>query len=111
MSDVPYTSLAAAKLGREWARRFQALPPSAGVIFISVLPRPAPRGAVRVFYVTIGVGRNLSEGLGTALVKHVLGKELESGKYEIHIEALCGLHCAGRDEAPDSDQDRQDVSG
>lgn len=103
MSEIPYVSEGAALLAREWEKRFQALPSVAGIIFVSIRPRPALRGQVRSFDVRVGVLQKIAEGLGVAVAKTTLEKELSSGLYDFYFEAWSGLACAAHHEGAGAD--------
>jgi hypothetical protein len=94
VDEVPYVSEEAIRLAGEWERRFQALPPQAGVVFVSIRPRPAFRGQVKVFDVRVGVIPKVSESLGVTIAKNVLEPEFRLARYQFAIEAWSGLPVA-----------------
>jgi hypothetical protein len=94
MVETPYVSEEAERLARSWEERFTELPPTAGVLFASVRPKPASRGEVRAFDVRIGISKKLGQELGSAIARHVLARELADERYELVIESWSGLPCA-----------------
>jgi hypothetical protein len=98
MHELDYVSDEAAERAREWERRFQQLPPSAGVLFVSVAASPAPRGECRTYEVRLGIQRGFEEATGIALIRHVLAAEIESGRFQIRGAAYRGVAGAARSE-------------
>jgi hypothetical protein len=98
VKPVKYVSEESSMLAREWERRFQALPPHAGVVFVSVGPEPIEGGKCIKFEVRIGLTRRLSQETGVAMVKKVLAFEASTGALTISVVVFRGVVGACRDE-------------
>jgi len=90
MGTIPYVSEHSARLAEEWERRFRDLPPSAGVLFVGIKACPELTGESSIYEVRLGICRKYEEATGTALVKHVLGEEINSRKYRIQVAVYRG---------------------
>lgn len=83
-------------LGME--QRFQRLPPSAGVLFVSVRAVPESDGVAKSFEVRLGINRLFEEETGLALIKRVLEPEIAEKKFSISASVYRGVLGAARDE-------------
>lgn len=77
---MKYVSAEAASRALLYVSKFQALPASAGVLFICVVPVSAEGGVTKTYDVVIGMGNPFEPDLGCALVYKVLERELSSGE-------------------------------
>jgi len=111
MSEVAYVSSSAALQASRWEQIFQRLPASAGVLFISIRPRPAPSGLVHDFDLCIGISPKFSEGqgFGLAVTKYALDEDYE--KYHFNIQVVRGVLCAGAGAGAGADSRRPDDGG
>lgn len=84
-------------------RRFQLLPPEAGILFISVRPDPVLGGLCNKFTIFLGLYRSriADTNTGVALAKRVLEKEIQQGMFSFSISVYRGLAGAARDEDPE----------
>jgi hypothetical protein len=80
-------------------RKFQALPPHAGVVFVSIEPLPAPEGRTTRFRLVLGMGRLFEKDTGLALVKALLEKEIDRGLV-FNTTVVRGVGGACRDSNP-----------
>lgn len=102
---MEYVSDEAAAKAREMVRRFQDLPATAGIIFVSVSAAPAEGGKTQIFDVVLGMSRKYDPNLGVALAKKVLEPELEDKQTILRISVYRGVSGAG------SDRGREDHEG
>jgi hypothetical protein len=91
MSEVPYVSTSIALQVAEWERRFERLPSSSGLLFVSITPKPGIGGFVHEFDLLLGFNKELAD-VGLSLAKHVLAEEIE--KFAINVRVARGLACA-----------------
>lgn len=93
---MKFVSEEAAKAAREMERKFQLLPPEAGILFVSAEPQPEEGGKVREFIIRLGLSRQFEESTGRAIMKKVLEDELK--KFKLFLGVYRGVSGASRDE-------------
>lgn len=96
---IPYVSEQSASNAEMIERRFQDLPPIAGVIFVGVSARPIIGGNCSHFIVRLGLSKRVSEDIGIALINQVLEKELKLGTITVSASVYRGFTGACRDES------------
>jgi hypothetical protein len=97
MIETPYIDEVSAERAQEWERRFQQLPPDAGVIFISITAVPELGGDCHAYEVRLGINREFKgTANGILIVQHVLAEEIASGRYRIHATAHRGVSGSAR---------------
>jgi hypothetical protein len=94
---VRYVSAETHRKAREMERLFAALPPQAGVLFVSIRPDPTEDGKGESFFLRLGIARRFEEETGLALVKKVLQEELRQG-LRIRVGVHRGISGACRDD-------------
>lgn len=77
--DTPYVSEAAAVRALAFEARFLSLPPSVGVLFVSVEAVPVVGGDSNAYNVRIGISRQFSTRTGELLIQNVMRKEMVDG--------------------------------
>jgi hypothetical protein len=84
MSEVPYVNTFVALQIAEWERRFQRLPASSGLLFVSITPKPGIGGFVHEFDLLLGFNKELAD-VGSALAKFVLAEEIKEFTVNVHV--------------------------
>lgn len=93
---IAYVSDEALKTALEIEQRFQRLPASAGLLFVSVEPVPSPTGKTREFRVEVGLSRRFDKSVGEALVMDVFNRFFIDD-FSIHLHVVRGVAGACRD--------------
>lgn len=91
MPSIPYVSSEALATAQAWERRFQMLPPEAGILFVSISPEPEQTGNCYKFIIRLGIKRPMERATAEALMKNVMEEELRSGRYIIMFAAYNGI--------------------
>lgn len=101
---MQYVSEEAAAKAREFERRFQALPSSAGIIFVSVAAVPVEGGQTSTFDVLLGMTTAFEPQLGESLVKRVLEEEIEKKQITLRdVRVRRGVSGAASDRGDQGD--------
>lgn len=87
-----YVSPEASKVAHSWEQRFRETRKMAGIIFVSVVPHPAPDGQSKDYTVTLGLKRGLpfDDSTVRGIIFKVLEREVASGLYQIHTNVSRG---------------------
>lgn len=93
-----YVSDECQRLARMMERKLATLPPSAGVLFVSVSPQPAEDGNSKEFFLRLGIARHFEESTGRALIKKYLAEEMKAG-LRIFAGVYRGVSGAYRDDS------------
>jgi hypothetical protein len=89
--DIPYVGDQYLAVARSWERKLSEIPAEAGVLFVSVIAEPAPKGIVTQMDIFLGLSRKFELDLGYTLAKKYLSEELERGEFEIRITVVLGV--------------------
>lgn len=106
VSEIPFVPEETLQLARELEQRLARSRPSAGVLFVSVRPRPYLSGETPALHVTLGIIRLLEVETGEALIRHVLREEIENENLLITWTVERGVEGTGR--SPPHAEARQD---
>jgi len=98
MVPTPYVHSDLATLIRSFEKKFQALAPDIGIIFISINIDRALEGKGSRLKVKLGLSRRFSEAIGLAIVQYVLQKELQQHRLTVEVEIFLGVSGACNDE-------------
>lgn len=110
VSFMFYVNEKSAAVAREYEKRLQALPASAGIIFVSVAAIPVEGGNTIFFDVSLGITKDFDPSLGVSLVKSVFDDEVSSGAAFFRtVSSIVGVSGAAHDRGNQGDaRPRQD---
>lgn len=93
MEEIKYVDEGSLATARSWERKFQLLPPQAGLIFVSVKPVPAYKGLCDTFEIVLGFTKKyaIEESTGMAVINKVLAKDIEHGMFTFRTRVFIGV--------------------
>lgn len=93
MKEIKFVSEGSAATAREFERRFQLLPPQAGIIFISIKAVPEFKGLCDKFEIVLGLTRSqaIAQSTGMALIEKVLEREFSENIFTFTSRIELGI--------------------
>lgn len=93
--SIPYVNEASFELAMQFEQRIADLPAAAGILMVSVAPRPVPGGKSRSFEVAVFTSRARDQRTMEAVLRSAFAQELSNGEVELTLKVFAGRRAIG----------------